>query len=102
MLGFYDWELQFVCFVGMTKGSTQRGCVSDLPGAVHLNIILLRKCVKYIASNKRGNIFFFPSQHLLMYKICLTLEAEGSAGKKTHCVVFALEGTGKASSYSGH
>lgn len=97
MLGFYDWELHYVCSVGITNGSLQRGCVSGLPGTVHLNITLLRKHVKYIASSKRC-IAFFPLQHLLMYKIGLTLETESSARKKTHCVVFALEGRGKASS----
>lgn len=95
------WELYFVCFVGFTKGSMHRGCVSGLPGTIHLYFTLLRKYVKCITSNKR-HIDFFSPQHLWMYKICLTLEAESSARKKTHCVVFALEGIGKVSSHRGH
>lgn len=64
------------------------GGVSGLPGTVYLNITLLWRHVKYI---------FFP-QHLLMHKMCLTLERESSARKnKKHCMVFALEGAGKAS-----
>lgn len=73
----------------------QGGCVSGLPGTVHLNTTLLRRHVKYIASSKRCIAFFF--QHLLMHKICLTLETESSTRKKTHCMAFALEGAGKAS-----
>lgn len=78
-----------------------RGCVSKLPGTIHLYFTLLRKHVKCLTSSKRYIDFFSP-QHLLIYKIWLTLEAESSARKKIHRVVFALEGIGKASSHRDH
>lgn len=57
-----------------------------------------RYCVfKHYFALETCKVHFF-SQHLLMHKMCLTLERESSARKnKKHCMVFALEGAGKAS-----
>lgn len=56
-------ELHFICSLEITDESLEGGCVSGLPGTVHLNITLLWRNVNDTASSKRCIVcfVFFPS-----------------------------------------